>query len=373
MSDAIYRHLARHLDNLPGGFPATESGVEQRILRRLFSPDDAALALHLTLIPEPAEAIAGRAGIDSADAAARLEDMAGRGLIFRVRRGGQALYQATQYVIGIWEFQLNRLDPGLIQDMEEYLPTLFRPEEWSRGPQLRVIPVGESVPVPREVLPYEDAAQIIRANRRIAVAPCICRRERGLSGQTCEHPLETCLTFGWAADYYVENGMGRRISADEALEILARAEQSGLVLQPGGSQQPGNICCCCACCCRVLEAYRRHPQPADLVATPFAVHADAESCVGCGECLERCPMEALSLVDERVASNPERCIGCGQCTTVCPLGCLELVRKPEPLQPRVPRDSVRAAVKLALARGKALPLAGHSLRAGVSRLKGGSW
>lgn len=372
MSDAIYRHLARHLDNLPGGFPATESGVEQRILRRLFSPDDAALALHLTLIPEPAEAIAGRAGIDSADAAARLEDMAGRGLIFRVRRGEQVLYQATQYVIGIWEFQLNRLDPGLIQDMEEYLPTLFRPEEWSRGPQLRVIPVGESVPVAREVLPYEDAAQIIRANRRIAVAPCICRRERGLSGQTCEHPLETCLTFGWAADYYVENGMGRRITVDEALAILARAEQSGLVLQPGGSQQPGNICCCCACCCRVLEAYRRHPQPAYLVATPFAVHADADSCVGCGECLERCPMGALSLVEQRIVSQRERCIGCGQCVAVCPSGCLELVRKPDSEQPRVPRDSVRAAISLSLARGKALPLARHSLRAGVSRLKGGT-
>jgi hypothetical protein len=43
----VYEALREHLDSLPAGFPATESGVEIRILKRLFSPEEAELARHL--------------------------------------------------------------------------------------------------------------------------------------------------------------------------------------------------------------------------------------------------------------------------------------------------------------------------------------
>ena len=63
MATDLYERLAKHLDGLPAGFPRTESGVELRILRRVFTPEDAELALHLTLIPEGARVIARRAKI----------------------------------------------------------------------------------------------------------------------------------------------------------------------------------------------------------------------------------------------------------------------------------------------------------------------
>src|SRR5512136_2926011 len=121
----VYQRLARHLDNLPGGYPATESGVELRILRRLFSPEEAELALYLTLLAEEPRVIARRAGIPAEDAASRLEGMAQKGLIYSIGSASTGpLYMASQFVIGIWEYQVGRLTPELVRDFDEYLPTL---------------------------------------------------------------------------------------------------------------------------------------------------------------------------------------------------------------------------------------------------------
>ena len=126
MESDTYKRLARFLDDLPGGFPPTQTGVELRILKRLFTPEEAEMALRLSLIPEEPRVIALRAGISKEEAARRLEDMAKKGLILRMRRkGSPSRYSAAQYVIGIWEFHVNDLDLDLIRDMNEYLPTLF--------------------------------------------------------------------------------------------------------------------------------------------------------------------------------------------------------------------------------------------------------
>ncbi len=140
----IYKRLANHLDNLPGGFPPTESGVEMRILRRLFTPEEAKLALYLTLLPEEPRVVARRAGMAWDEAAKRLEEMAQKGLILRLQRGTSPIrYLAVQYVVGIWEYHVNDLDEGLIRDMNEYLPALTE-QAW-KFPQMRIIPVGRSV------------------------------------------------------------------------------------------------------------------------------------------------------------------------------------------------------------------------------------
>ena len=98
MADDIYKRLAEHLDNLPGGFPPTESGVEIRILKRLFTPEEAEFALQLTLIPEEARVIAHRAKVTIRDAEVRLESMAKKGLVFRVElKIGQPMYMAAEF------------------------------------------------------------------------------------------------------------------------------------------------------------------------------------------------------------------------------------------------------------------------------------
>ncbi len=351
MSEDIYQKLAQHLDDLPAGFPSTESGVELRILRRLFRPEEAELALHLTLSPEESEVIANRAEIDSEEAAQRLDKLAKKGLIFSIERDGKLpKYIASQYIVGIWEHSLNDLDVDLIQDMQEYLPTLLN-EAW-KVPQLRTIPVGRSLTPQHEVLPYEQAEEIVRAQNRFVVAPCICRREHTMLEKGCDRPEETCLIFGTTADYYLRNGLGREIDLEETLEILNLAEEAGFVLQPSNAKKAVNICLCCGCCCLVLRNIKRHPKPASLISSPFVAAVNLDTCEGCGDCVDRCQMEALELGDRTVALNLDRCIGCGLCITACPTESLVMVRKPESEQPEVPKNMIEAAMKLGQARGK---------------------
>lgn len=348
----IYYDLARHLDNLPGGYPATESGVELRILQRLFTPGEAALALHLTLLPEEAHIIAYRAGVAVGQASEQLAEMARKGLCYSLHpAGAPPRYMAIQFAIGIWEFHVQDLDEELIRDFDEYLPTLLDLDVWRQAPQLRTIPVGESIPAAAEVMPYEGVEELVRRHSRFAIAPCICRRERGMVGEACDRPVETCLSMGTAADFYVRNGLGRTATLDEVLQLLVEADIAGLVLQPGNMRNAGNICMCCGDCCAVLRTVRRHPQPAAIVRSGFRATVDADLCEGCGTCLDRCQMDAIEL-DGVAHVLQHRCIGCGLCVTTCPPGAAALQRRAPEEIPYVPRNTVEMHYRLGRARGK---------------------
>jgi Na+-translocating ferredoxin:NAD+ oxidoreductase subunit B len=352
MSD-VYTRLRDHLDSLPAGFPATKTGVELRILKRLFSPDEAELATHVSMKLEAAATIAARAGLSEEDADARLKQLSRKGLIFSIEAPDRPpRFMAAQFVVGIWEYHVNDLDPEFVQDMDEYLPYLGR-EAFGRVPQLRTIPVGQSISAGLEVLPYEKAEEIVRQQSKFLVAPCICRREHHIKGAGCDKLLEACLVFGWGAEYYARNGLGRFITLEETLEIIKRAEAEGLVLQPSNTQDIVNICCCCGDCCQMLLHLKKHPKPALAVSSPFVAEDDADLCVGCEDCIDRCQMEALVMTDGRAVLNPDRCIGCGLCITTCPSGALTLARKAAELQPTVPKSQRDAFLLRAQARAKA--------------------
>ncbi len=349
MSD-VYSRLREHLDSLPAGFPATESGVELRILKRLFTPEEASLAVQVGMKLEPASAIAGRAGLSEEEAAARLAQLSRKGLIFSIEAPDRPpVYMAAQFVIGIWEYHVNDLDAEFIRDMDEYIPTLSR-SAFGRVPQLRTVPVGKSISAGAETLPYEQAEELVRQQTKFLVAPCICRREHQIKGAGCEKLMEACLIFGWGAEYYARNGLGRLITLEETLEILKMAEEQGLVLQPSNSRDIVNICCCCGDCCQVLKHLKRLPVPAAAVASPFTAALDSDLCIGCGTCQDRCQMDALSMVDALAVLDADRCIGCGLCVTTCPSGALSLARKPAEKLPPVPKDMREAFILRAKAR-----------------------
>jgi Na+-translocating ferredoxin:NAD+ oxidoreductase subunit B len=348
----IYETLARFLDDLPAGFPHTESGVELRILKRLFTPEEARLVTHLALIAETPRVIAHRAGLSLEETERLLESLERKQLVYVFREEGKpTTYMAEQFVIGFWEGQVNHLDRALVEDFEEYLPQLFNPEAWGKAPQLRTIPVKQSIPVEHLILPYEQAEEIIRSHSRFGVANCICRQEQRILGHDCGKPVESCLAFDGAAEHYERSGRGRLITREEALALLVQAEQTGLVLQPSNDQNPIVICMCCGCCCGVLRSLKAQPAPADLVSTPYVARLNEDLCAGCGTCIDRCPMDALTM-DISAVHDPKRCIGCGLCVTTCPTGALELVRKPAAQQPHVPKDVIWLNIRVARARGK---------------------
>ena len=268
MEQQIYKRLAKHLDNLPGGFPPTESGVEMRILKRLFTPEEAKLAFYLTLLPEEPRVVARRAGIPRDETAKRLEEMAKKGLILRQEQEtGPVRYLAAQYVVGIWEYHVNDLDKEFIQDMNEYLPALS--EQVWKVPQMRTIPVGRSVTPELKVLPHEMAEEVVRAQKKFWVGPCICRREHNMMGKGCDKREESCLGFGTAVHYLKRNGMGREIDLQETLDILKWADEAGLVLQPANAKDALWICLCCGCCCQVLKMFQASGQAGRNGGQPF--------------------------------------------------------------------------------------------------------
>ena len=120
MSMEAYRKLALHLDALPNGFPPTESGVELRILERIFSPEDAELAAQLRLTLETPAQVAERIGGDPRELRTRLKNMALRGLIdVEVTEHG-LVFGALPFVVGIYEYQVASIDQELAQLMEGY-------------------------------------------------------------------------------------------------------------------------------------------------------------------------------------------------------------------------------------------------------------
>lgn len=349
----VYERLRAHLDSLPAGFPATEDGIEIRLLKRLFTPEEAALACHVSMRLATADRIAVAADLDPDTTATRLTEMSRKGLVFSIETPDRPpAYMASQYVVGIWEYHVNELDEDFVRDNATYFPILAK-EAFDRVPQLRTIPVNRSIDAGLEVLPHEQAEQIIKDQKKFAVAPCICRREHQLMDGGCDKLMDACLVFGWGAEYYLRNGLGREITLDETLEILRKADEQGLVLQPSNAQEIVNICCCCGDCCQVLINLKRQPVPAAAVSSPFVAKLDTEACSGCETCVDRCQMEALEIAQTHVILTDDRCIGCGLCVSTCPEDALSLVRKPTSEQPTVPKNQKEAFVLRAKARAAA--------------------
>jgi len=323
-----YERLRTRLDEMATGYPATPSGSEFRILRQLFSEAEAEMFLAMEMKPESINEIAIRLHSDPSILAQRLEAMAKKGLIFRLREEDAVRYFPIPFIVGIYEFQLNNLSPELLKDISEYyLAGLGATFHGLKTPHLRSIPINADITPDSPIAPYDDAAAIIKGKSRIAVAECFCRKAVALYGKTCSHPLETCLQFDSFADYYVDNGLARYISTDEALSILKRNEQEGLVIHILNSQKVEAMCACCSCCCGMLISLKLFPAPAREVKSNYICSLNQPLCTDCGLCVARCPVGALRVKDEKLQYKAQRCIGCGLCVTTCPAEALSLLKK----------------------------------------------
>jgi len=352
MSD-VYVKLRERLDELAVGFPATEKGLEMRILKRLFTEEDATLFIQLSPLLENPKAVAKRLDRDPDELSEKLETMAKKGLLFRLRRGKKVRYAAVPYVVGIFEFQINSMKGDLAKDSDDYFEEAFGHAIQSfKTPVLRSIPIKSELVAEWPVAPYEDVLEIVKSQKTISVMPCICRTMTGALDKACDKPLEACIAFGSHADYYVENKMGRYIDADEALSILKKNEEAGLVLQPFNSQKIGGMCSCCGCCCGVLRSLKKQPKPAEAVKSNYYAEVNADDCSVCETCLDRCQIEAITVDDMAAVVNLDRCIGCGLCVTTCPSDAIRLLKKPDTEQYLPPKTGAETYIRIAEERGK---------------------
>jgi electron transport complex protein RnfB len=330
MSEDVYRKLAQTLDAIPNGFPLTESGIELRLLARIFTPEEAALASALSLHREPAAEIAARLGLEPKATYRLLKEMVRKGQIRCGRKGGQLVFGLMPFAVGIYEEQLPWMDKELAMLFEQYYQDSQGGFARYSPPIHRVIPVEEAIPAGIEIYPYEHAAKLLENAKAWGVRDCICRIQQKLVGKGCDRPVENCLVFAPIAGVFDNSKTTRAISKEEALRILYEAEEAGLVHSPG-NYRDGNyyICNCCTCCCGVLRSIVEFNIPSVIASAAFVAVADADACAGCGDCLGRCQFGALAIPEDTCVVDAGLCVGCGQCVTICPTEALRLERRPE--------------------------------------------
>lgn len=342
----VYKRLAEKLDQIPNGFPATESGVELRLLQRIFSPQDAALALQLEHAPETVDVVARRLGKSIAETRGILDEMVEKGQIGSVKRSGEQIYMLYPFIIGLYEFRVNRLDREFVELFDEYIPHAGVSVGAFKPALQRVVPVNQQIKGEEQVHRYEDLRRRIEEARSFQVMECICRQHQAIKGNPCKHSYETCLGFSDEEGAYDMHTHGRVITREEALKIMEEAAEEGLVhctynVESGIGT---HVCNCCSCCCASLNGRKLFGgnAPGIIAVSNYYASIAEDECSSCGECEDRCPMDAIVEEDDAYHVIRAKCLGCGVCTTGCPTEAVTLIRKPESEQEERPPADMNA-------------------------------
>ncbi len=196
--------------------------------------------------------------------------------------------------------------------------------------EVRVIPVEKTISMKwGEILPYERISDIFENANTIAVTECACRT----MSRQCNNPTDVCLLIDEFADIFLERGVAERISKEDALSILKRCEDLGLVHQLNNSEPEGYqfLCNCCSCCCSFLRGMIVLGKKGITAKSRYVSSVDSELCDGCGICATRCQFGAMNIVNSTAVADKEKCFGCGLCAWKCPVKAIQLipVRGPE--------------------------------------------
>ncbi len=328
MEGSPYKRLAERLDALPNGFPPTEDGVELKLLAKIFTPEEADLAAQLRITQETPEQIADRIGGDPQELSKRLKGMARKGLITAGRTREGLGFGLMPFVVGIYEMQVGNLDAEIAQLFEDYYMTVFGQVLGVKPAYHRVIPVNETVRNDMEVQPFESAAEIVNQAKAWGVLDCICRVQKELIGDPCEHPVDVCMTFSQRPGAFDNNPVIKAVTREESMATLQRAADAGLVHSVSNKQRDMSyICNCCTCSCGILRGIADLGVANAIARSSFVNQVDEELCVACDLCIEHCQFDALSL-DGVLKVDTMRCVGCGVCVPFCPEEALSLVRRP---------------------------------------------
>ena len=330
MVDEMYYKLAQVLDTLPNGFPATESGVEIKLLKKIFTPEQANLFCDLRLTFETAEQIAQRTGRSLERLEEKLVAMGEAGQLFALQLEDSRFFKMLPWVFGIYEFQLGRLDKEFARLNEEYGPVYGR-QFYSKTPQLmQVLPIEKEISVQQEALSYEKVSTLIEQSQSFLVNDCVCKKEQELLGHSCDRPVQVCLALAPIPGVFDNSSQGRVLNKEEAYALLKKTEELGLV-HLTYNVQGGRfyICNCCSCCCGVLGAINRLGIPASkVINSHYYAEIDPEKCIQCGTCAEeRCQVKAIEEGEDAYQIIQERCIGCGLCISTCSGEAIRLVHK----------------------------------------------
>jgi len=331
--DLRYRQLQQRLDRMPQGAPDTPAF--RAILRLLFTPEEAELAARMPTLCTRS-ALARAVGREEAKLDETITRMAARGTVFDVEMRGERWVMLAPVVVGFYETTFMHVGaetptPELVRLFDEYfhvpgaegVQSIFRANVQVMRALVREEALTDDPGV--EVLDYERTSAILSSAHVVAVATCPCRHHARLAGRGCGAELRTCLTFNSTAAGLVDVGLAEQISTAEAVDIVARAKAAGLAQTADNVQQDvGFICNCCRCCCGFMNAVRTTGVHGGVTSN-WVAETDFTNCRGCKKCFRRCPVEAITMIDNEGKGrrpywsvvDPDKCIGCGICFGVC--------------------------------------------------------
>lgn len=339
----LYRDLQKHLDEQTIGFPKTESGSDIRLLKHLFHPKEAEMAMLLTYKYEPIEKIEERGkkiGQSIEEIERVLDRTARRGMIGYREKDGVKQYRIIHYAYGMLEVALLNPTPEFLKAHKEYSEegTFWKEFLSTKVPQMRTIPIEKSINIEHHIGSYDEIRNIIETTEDpIVTLECVCRKGAERRGAPCKQTTrkETELAFHDLAKHFIHSGHGREVSKEEALKIIRKNEEENLVLQPSNAQGPDFVCACCGCCCGILRLHKEIPKPVDIWATNFFAEVNTDLCTGCGTCVESCQTGAMKMDEKEGISVVDlmRCLGCGLCVSSCPEEAIVLQKKEKQVIP----------------------------------------
>jgi len=366
-SQREYHLLQRQLDRTVTGAP--DSPALMKILRLLFSPDEARLARRLPGRLSSLGRLSRKLEMPRDELEEKLDAMARRGLVIDLKHKGRRYFMLAPVVIGFFEFTFMRLRDDvpmkeLARLFEQYMDADDRFTRSVVGGQTqlgRSLVREEALPPDdhTEILDWERASRIVQTASPIAVSLCPCRHKASHVGKACRRPQRTCLSLNYAAESVIRNGIGEAVTVGEAMGILQECKEAGLA-QTGDNVQRkmSYICNCCGCCCEMVRAIRTFGLRGAIITSNWIMEVDAARCKGCGTCVKACPVGAIEVVEipsgekpqKRAARDGALCIGCGVCYGACQSGAIAM--RPREKRVLTPETVFDRVVAMAIERRK---------------------
>ena len=344
---AVYVKMRTLLDTIGSGIGSDVNDHSFDLVMHLFSEEEAQACLEMPRgVHFTAADFAVESGRDEAVCLELCEDLSSRGLLYRMRRGGVAHFSLIPQFHGIYEYNWTNYTEEWLGKHNAQMGADVKDQFYNSETMFyRTVPVDREIVANEEILRYDDYERIIRSHTVLAVATCQCRLTKQVLNTTspdCDHPIETCLSTGEEAEFYIENGIGRQINQEEALALIKRSVDAGMVIQCCYSKESEVICSCHGDCCAILGSYVALAPVADQYnvwtnISHYSLKHDKDACIKCGSCAERCPLFAITMDDEGYPTVGMNCVRCGQCGTVCPQGARTLMQKDIESIPELPQ------------------------------------
>lgn len=347
---AVYVRMRNRINRIGKGIGSIPSANGYQMIMELWSEEDAENYLKMPLHQAfTANDYAAKAGISEEKASEILEDQAHRNLIWRMVRGGLPTYALMPYINGFWEFgELDRVLHGTMEDVAKFdMLGISGADPNSNGwdttfPLFRAYPISKDVVAEGELKPFEDWRAIIKRHKMITVSPCQCRTMWQALGVPYpeNHPMNTCLSFGEMAEYFIENDIGKQITQDEAIAIVEDVISKGMVVEAICAKNPDIICCCHSESCGNLMGWRGANGQGECgkYFNAYTLEYDKDKCLKCGLCVSKCPMHSITQGEDGYVTVDDACVRCGQCVPACP-GKARILKAQENY-PELPEDYI---------------------------------